>query len=1041
MERLRLVPHGDAARRALWDAVATVQAGEPLSPVTVAVPSPYVGLALRRGFPATGRVGFANVRFMPLARVAELLGAPELAAQGRRPLPVAVLTQAVRGALAAHEGPFRGVHEHPATVRAVASSVTELRGLDAAARARVARCSPRAAALVAVADEVARRTRAFFDEHDVFTAAAEVAGNGGAAATLRDLGSVVLYLPTRLTPPEEAFVATLAAQGRLTAIVGLTGDADADRAVRELAERLTAALGAPAEPPDLPPLHAHLVVHAPDPVDEVREVVRRVAARAADLPLHRMAILYRNAEPYARLVPQLLDEGKVAWNGPSHRRLAGTVAGRVLLGLLDLSRGDLGRDALTAWMASGPVVDPATRRPVPAHRWDLLSRRAGVVAGAGQWAERLDRLVDGWRATLEGSADALTDGRRRAIEHDVEQATALRSFVAALAERLAPPNAGRWSDLVTWARGLLADHLGPEPLRATWPADEVEAGRRVDAALGGLSAIDELDPSCDLHRFTEAVAAALDAPAARHGAFGTGVFTGPLQAAFGNDFDLVFLVGMTEGAFPPRGHDDPLLPDEIRRGAGAALRLHAHRRLDERRDFLAALAAAPERVVCFPRADPRAQRPHRPARWLLESASALAGTPVGADELLEAEPSPWLVPRPSFEATLVDRGEPASPSELDLGWLRRWQRAGCPATAHPLAAVHPELCRGLTAIDQRASDELGPFDGLVGPFPGLAPAPERPGSPTTLETWATCPFSYLLTHVLHVREVERPEETESLSPLDRGSLVHDALERFFAEHPGLTPGHRWTDGERSRLSAVTRACCDDAEARGVTGRAALWRIERRRIERTVLSLLGVDEAMRHEHHVAPVRLEWSFGFAGDDPVVADLGDDRTLAFRGRVDRIDVSPEGDRVVVLDYKTGSSSRYRGLDDDPVLGGRCLQLAVYGLAAERVAPGAQRYAYYWFVGAPAGDALVGYQFDDARRERLREVLRLVLDGIGSGLFPAVPGHNGGWSRAGNSECAWCPYDRLCPPERARAWERKQHSPAAAPYLALVPGEEADA
>src|SRR5262249_51747735 len=77
--------------------------------------------------------------------------------------------------------------------------------------------------------------------------------------------------------------------------------------------------GAPLVPAVAPPPpRGTTIVSAPDPEDEVRAVVRDVMARAADgTALHRVAILFRVAEPYARLAHELLDAAGVPWSGPS----------------------------------------------------------------------------------------------------------------------------------------------------------------------------------------------------------------------------------------------------------------------------------------------------------------------------------------------------------------------------------------------------------------------------------------------------------------------------------------------------------------------------------------------------------------------------------------------------------------------------------------------------------------------------------------------------------------------------------------------------
>ena len=87
--------YGTAAFRALAEVVAAGQAGDPLAPVTVVVPSNYAGVATRRWLAAHGR-GIAGLNVVTLYRLAEQLAAPRLAGDGRRPVTAPIVTAAIR---------------------------------------------------------------------------------------------------------------------------------------------------------------------------------------------------------------------------------------------------------------------------------------------------------------------------------------------------------------------------------------------------------------------------------------------------------------------------------------------------------------------------------------------------------------------------------------------------------------------------------------------------------------------------------------------------------------------------------------------------------------------------------------------------------------------------------------------------------------------------------------------------------------------------------------------------------------------------------
>jgi ATP-dependent helicase/nuclease subunit B len=1045
---LLLVRHGSAAREALWRVVDDAKSADPLAPVTVAVPSTYAGLALRRALARRsghGGGGLVNVRFLVLARIAELLGAPSLAAAGRRPLTGPLRAQAVRAALAVDTGIFATVAGHPATARSLQTSFLDLRRAPEITLATLQQIEGRPESVVRLYRAFRELTADFYDEEDLARAAGVAVRDR--APALGELGHVVLHLPAALSPGEEELLAALAGTGSLTVVVGLTGDREADGPARELADRLARPLG-PAEEVIAPEVPARTeIVSAPDPDDEVREVLRLVVAHGSQgTPLHRIAVLYRLDEPYARLAQEVLEAAGLPWNGSSSRRLADSVAGRVLLGALELAETMLARDKVAAWLASGPVLDPNTGRPVPAYRWDTISRRAGVVSGPSQWRDRLAAFASETRERVEAerTGDDATGATLHRLESDADEADALAAFVAGLEQRLAPPEPSTWPALAAWAAGLLTAYLGGEGRRAAWPEVELEAARRVTAAAESLTTLAEIPSETGPSVLRQALHSELDTPFERVGRFGQGVFVGRLAQAAATDFDVVYVLGMAEGTFPPRGREDPLLPDRDREASGVGLPLSRVRQAEERRDYLAALASAPVRVLCFPRADPRAQRKRLPARWLVESATALAGNALGAGELATLSAQPWYRVVPSFEAGVAHAEPAGSLTERDLRSLRRWRAAGRLLRRHPFVLATPALAAGVKASTARSSAALTSFDGLVGPLPDLRPSSEHPLSPTALEEWARCPFRYFLSRVLRLHAIERPEDTDTISAQERGSLVHAVLAAFIAEMPArASPAQPWSPGERARLREIAEAHCDAAEARGVTGRAVRWELERRRIVREVTALLDTDEAIRDELGVVPMPggVERAFGFAGesDEALAVTLSDGRTVAFRGRVDRVDSAPDGSKVVVFDYKTGSGASYVDSEVDLARGTR-LQLPVYGLAMERQAPGPDVEAYYWFTREPRAYAFEGFALDDEHRAEFRRVLSVILDGVEGGVFPAYPGapRSDGRGRDTWDNCCYCAYDRVCPPGRDQAWERKCTDHAVAGFLDLAEPED---
>jgi ATP-dependent helicase/DNAse subunit B len=159
-----------------------------------------------------------------------------------------------------------------------------------------------------------------------------------------------------------------------------------------------------------------------------------------------------------------------------------------------------------------------------------------------------------------------------------------------------------------------------------------------------------------------------------------------------------------------------------------------------------------------------------------------------------------------------------------------------------------------------------------------------------------------------------------------------------------------------------------------------------------------------------------------------LADGSTVRFRGAIDRIDVS--GSHVLVIDYKSGGTWGFDGLDADPVLAGRHLQLVLYARAARPNFPGVLEVrAEFRFVSSKGKFERRQIVADPRADLRLAEVVQHVSNGIRAGAFLPKPGD---FDRGTFRNCRFCEYERICSTSRDVAWQRK--SPTVA-WLPLEP------
>ncbi|MGE0599448.1 MAG: PD-(D/E)XK nuclease family protein [Dehalococcoidia bacterium] len=1038
-----VVPYGKPAREALAAQIAAAKLDDALAPVTVIVPSNYAGLSVRRALAASTPV--VNVHFMVAARLAELLGAPALSAQGKRPLTPWIRLQAVRAALREDPGVFADVAGHPSTTRELQRVFVELRETSADSRQRLARTSRRAADVVRLFQRFRELSAGFFDEIDLVDAAADNLASNPNAAT--ETGAIVLYLPRKLAPALERLLR--AGPDRVHAILGLTGDPAVDAVTEALAERLPGGGVLRRVPAQLP--GATLIVSATDPEEEVREAMRQAMALIAKgVPLHRIAVTYESRETYSGLLDDALTSAEIPHNGPPNRTVGQTVPGRTLLGLPRIAAssgsGDPGyaREVVMDWLTSAPIFDGT--KEAPTHRWDEISRDAGIVKGPEQWPSRLELHA----ASVEQRAQMYAREGEDSKNKDAEWARSLKDFIRRLQEELGSDEMARSAAHARKALGWLHAYL---PERGIDDEAQLEAREQVKRQLEAIEAASaeldpELDPVVSRGEFAAALEEVLDAPFGRVGKLGHGIFTGPITLAAEMEFDAVIVLGMVEGVLPSASRDDPILTTEERIVADGELPPGGRLPTDQRRSYLAALLAGETRILSHPRGDLRAQRSTQPSRWLLRAATELACEEIYATELETrlTNPPGWFRVVHSFESALRTGDTRASLQEWDLAslFLHRGR-----LDRHFLLqrnAGWNALAEGVSAKRSRLSQGGGRLDEWNGRVPkGLTPVPgaQKPISPTALETFAKCPFRYFLGHVLHVGEVERPEDVITIEPAVIGRIVHEILQRFFEATAGRPdPFADWSGEEREQLRAITRVCFDDAERRGVTGKTLTWRAEQARLQRDLDLLLEEEIRERRTSHFHFSQAEAAFGMdvtplrpEVNAPAQLKLANGEVIAFRGLADRVDIGPNGE-LAVVDYKTGSTRTYKALTEkNTFAGGKFLQLPVYALAF-RDQSQAPVKASYWFITESASFERKTIVLDENTYQAFGGIVQTLVETMRSGYFPAVPGEDD-WRSTGVSweNCRYCAYDSVCASaNRIENWNAVKKDPALAAFVDLA-------
>jgi hypothetical protein len=667
-------------------------------------------------------------------------------------------------------------------------------------------------------------------------------------------------------------------------------------------------------------------IEAPTIEREMGEVARRVRALADQgVPLHRIAVIPRQARPYTDLALRALDRFGVPASARRRFAYAEVPVIRALLAVYRAAAGGWSRHELVE-LADLP------------HLGMRLDARVLNYVGYRRAVRGLDAWGDALAALEREAREYESDREARWTERPPPSARrigAARAAFGTFAQRARALEAPR--PLREWLQGVRDavehDEWGIHRRSYDVPEARFDVAKRDLAAWRGVSQIlDEWhealarwgggEESLTVQAFHARLQEMLAGDLALWTETPRGVRVVESLAAAYRSFAHVFLVGMEAGAFPLAPPRSPVLDEDERAalvGAGLPLDLRADWEARERRLFRVLVAGAAGRLtVSYTRLSADGRDAIR-SSFVEALADAATETPA-----------------------LVDRRAvftPTMPLFRDV--------TGAAQAAH-----------GARIERLRESGEPSPYNGGI-EDPGLRAwlarefGDDRLWSPTQLEAYARCPWAYFSSRLLRLEKLADPDD--EMEATVRGEILHRALRRFFDRAMARAGGHFFL--RESDLGWALPLAADVLDEALASLEGTVWLgapvfrgAKREELRRILQDYLGW-EAEQHEDMFKPRKVnaprmlrtavclnERSFR----DAVLERDG--IRFRYRGAIDRVEIGID-DRVrdghefvAAVDYKTTKAAAPGHGDKEAWDDGVVLQLPLYAHALETIVPGAR-------------------------------------------------------------------------------------------------------
>jgi ATP-dependent helicase/DNAse subunit B len=402
----------------------------------------------------------------------------------------------------------------------------------------------------------------------------------------------------------------------------------------------------------------------------------------------------------------------------------------------------------------------------------------------------------------------------------------------------------------------------------------------------------------------------------------------------------IFFTGLNHSAIPGKPSSEPILNNALRIALskkGFALLTNEDQRLARFANLHISLSSIPVDSEVYLSAsefeqDGRTASFSQPFIQIVKKIS-------GNDEVeLEDLRNTKLLPIYDFKASHIDKAidlkDFLSNTNFDSARLHSKEEA--------LEKIIPSLNRFNKAAIDRVSSNSSTYLGMKNWDPEKFDfrVNGKSVSVSFLNSLDGCKFSHFLSRIIKCMPYDQvtwepATEEKWLDHFQRGELLHEIFEKFLRKA-------NWpiNKSDFALLQSISQEAIEKFAALFPPADQTLYLKEKEDILADA-NFFFEQELKNTASMFKPVGFEVAFGMKGseepdgmqlssEDPIPLELADGTRLQLRGLIDRVDLGPDGLRII--DYKTGRSEKYK--PDGEYFEHSELQLAIYFIAAKELA-----------------------------------------------------------------------------------------------------------